>query len=52
MPGAKLYTLQQFRPQEAWTVSWQEIKPYRREDLEAMAARCRAYVEEVRVVNV
>jgi pyruvate formate lyase activating enzyme len=50
--GAKLYTLQQFRPQQAFHLLWRELKPYYREDMEAMAQQCRPYVKQVRLVNI
>jgi pyruvate formate lyase activating enzyme len=51
LQGAKLYTLQQFRPKQAFQPLWRDLIPYRREEMEALAELCVPYVEQVRIVN-
>lgn len=50
--GARKYSLQQFRPQNALSSDYRQIKPYPPRLLQEIAAECRQYVQEVRVLSV
>ncbi len=50
--GASKYSLQQFNPRDTLNPEYHQIKPYTREELQAMADECRKYVKEVRLINV
>lgn len=50
--GADRYTLQQFNPRVTLDPSYGQIVPFSKGEMEDMAELCRAYVHEVRVVNI
>ncbi len=49
--GAARYSLQQFNPQHTLHPDYGSIKPYSREQLQAIAQECQSYVREVKVLN-
>lgn len=49
--GARLYTLQQFYPENALDLGLRGTTTYSREDFEEMAGLCAPYVKEVRIIN-
>lgn len=50
--GARLYTLQQFSPEEALHADFRKIIPYKPDELRQMAEACQQYVKNTRVVNI
>lgn len=51
LEGARLFTLQQFQPENALDPVFRNVTPYTRNELEEMARICAPYVQQVRVVN-
>lgn len=49
--GARLYTLQQFFPDNAMDINLRGSSTYSREDFDEMAELCAPYVKEVRIIN-
>ena len=49
LKGAKKFVLQQFVSAHCWDESLRKVKPYAKEELEAMAKACKPYVENVLV---
>ncbi len=50
--GAGLYSLQQFNPTCTLAPSYENVAPYSKEEMQAIANRCLAFVKNVRVINV
>lgn len=50
--GARLYTLQQFNPEDALHADFRRMVPYKPDELRRMAEACQKYVIKTRVVNV
>lgn len=51
LKGSKIYTLQQFNPSVTLDPGFGNVIPYNREQMQEIADRCRAYIEQVKIVN-
>lgn len=50
--GGKLYSLQQFNPTGTLDTSFENIVPYSRQQMQALADRCEKYVQKIRITNI
>lgn len=51
LEGVKIYTIQQFNPAHTLEPGFGNVVPYSREQMQQIADSCRAYVQEVKIVN-